>query len=212
MPVIPDCHGRLYFRSGSKPGCCWTSTRFDDVRDRVLVELLDPALVDHQRQVALVVGEDDDVLVDRLPPRERALDLPEVLGVRVDVLDVVDLDAGLLRERRERPGLLRLRVDVDVERPVREAKRAPRASASCCCFASAATAPPQAAAKPGNREQRRSERGSPQQLFSGQRRSRHFLLCKVDDEGGFGVEADGDRVARRWPDSASPARCSGRRP
>ena len=28
MPVIPDCHGRLYSRFGSKLGCCKESCRF----------------------------------------------------------------------------------------------------------------------------------------------------------------------------------------
>ena len=49
-----------------------------------------------------VVGGDDDVAVDALALRERALDLREVLGVVVDVLVVVDLDAGLGRELLER--------------------------------------------------------------------------------------------------------------
>ena len=28
IPVMPDCHGRLNSRFGSKFGCFWTSTRF----------------------------------------------------------------------------------------------------------------------------------------------------------------------------------------
>ena len=139
----------------------------DDVRDRVLVELLDPALVDHQRQVALVVGEDDDVLVDRLPPRERALDLPEVLGVRVDVLVVVDLDAGLLREGRRASGT------ASSSRRSRCRAASSRSAASRQLLRGAARVAPAATSaargrEPGNREHRRSEPGSPQEFFSGQ--------------------------------------------
>jgi hypothetical protein len=36
------------------------------VRNRRFVELLGKTLLDHQREVAVVVGEDDDVAVDRL--------------------------------------------------------------------------------------------------------------------------------------------------
>ena len=53
-------------------------------------------------EVPVVVGQDDDVAVDRLAARERALDLPEERGVVVDVLGVVDVYAGLLLERVER--------------------------------------------------------------------------------------------------------------
>jgi hypothetical protein len=91
-----------------------------DVRDRALVERLGPALVDQETGETRVVGEDDDVAVDRLALRERALDLAEVRGVVVDVLEVVHLDARELRELLERRPLLRLLVDVDVELPVRE--------------------------------------------------------------------------------------------
>ena len=37
------------------------------VRDRRLVELLGPPLLDHQRQVTVVVGKHDDVATGRLP-------------------------------------------------------------------------------------------------------------------------------------------------
>jgi hypothetical protein len=92
-----------------------------DVRDRALVELLDPALLDQEGGVPRVVRHDDDVAVDRLPTRERALDLPEEGCVVVDVLDVVDLHARLFREHVERWVLVPLLV-VDVQRPVREAQ------------------------------------------------------------------------------------------
>ncbi len=117
-----------------------------DVRDLVLVELLDPALVDHQPEEALVVGEDDDVAVDRLPLRERALDLPEVLRVRVDVLEVVDLDPRLSRELVERGVLLRLLDVVDVQRPVREIEHV----LDLVRAATTAAPPPQAASSPGS--------------------------------------------------------------
>ena len=90
------------------------------VRDRRLIEVLDPAFLDHQREVAVVVGEDDDVTVDRLSAGQRALDLPEERGVVVDVLDVVHVHAVLLLEVDERRVRVRLVVRVDVQRPVRE--------------------------------------------------------------------------------------------
>ena len=69
--------------------------------------------------------DDDDVAADALPLREPALDGREVLGVRVDVLVVVDLDPRLRRELLERrrtrhAGGLAGRRRVDVELPVRE--------------------------------------------------------------------------------------------
>ena len=88
-----------------------------------LVELLDPALLDEQRRIRRVVGHHDDVAPDRLAAGERRLDLPEEAGVVVDVLDVLDLDAVLLRELVELRVALRLLLDVDVERPVREDER-----------------------------------------------------------------------------------------
>ncbi len=100
-----------------------------DVGDLVLVELLQPAFLDEEPRVARVVRHDDDLAVDRLPLRERALDLPEVLVVRVDVLEVVDLDPRLRRELLQGRRLLRLVVDVDVVLPVGEAKRLRRAAA-----------------------------------------------------------------------------------
>src|SRR5207342_2559738 len=89
------------------------------------------------------------------------------LGVRVDVLLVVDLDTGLLRECVERRMRLRLLVDVDVERPVREAERARELLRGAARLAPAATSAARCR-EPGNREHRRSEPGSPQKFFSGQ--------------------------------------------
>ena len=94
-----------------------------DVRQRALVELLDPALLDQERGIRRVVGHHDDVAADRLAVRERALDLAEELRVVVDVLDVLHLDPRALREQVEGWMPLRLLVDVDVERPVREDER-----------------------------------------------------------------------------------------
>jgi hypothetical protein len=120
-----------------------------DVRDHVLVELLRPALLDHsERYCSLSVRTMMSLLID-WPRRERTLDLPEELGVRVDVLGVLDLDAGLLRERIERRKRLRLLVDVDVVRPVREAERVGELLGPPAAGTAAAAAPPQAAAKPG---------------------------------------------------------------
>src|SRR4051794_36174422 len=90
-----------------------------DVRDRALVQLLEPALVDQQLRIPRIVRHHDDVFVDRLPTRQRALDLAEVRGVVVDVFDVVDRRAGLLLEHVEGRVLAPLHV-VDVQRPVRE--------------------------------------------------------------------------------------------
>ena len=124
-----------------------------DVRNRALVERLRPALVDQEPGEARVVGEDDDVAVDRLALRQRALDLAEVRGVVVDVLEVVDLDARLLRELLERRPLLRLLVEVDVELPVREPERVGELLAAACGRRRRAAVspppPPQAARKPG---------------------------------------------------------------
>src|SRR3954468_15589875 len=90
------------------------------VRDRRLVELLRPALLDHQAEVAVVVGEDDDVATGRLAARQLPLDLREERRVVVDVLGVGDVDARLLLEVLERRMRVRLVVRVDVQRPVRE--------------------------------------------------------------------------------------------
>src|SRR5207249_7249464 len=65
-----------------------------DVRDRRLVELLDPALPDHQREIPVVVREDDDVPVDRLSTRERALNLPEEEIGRASCRERVELWRG----------------------------------------------------------------------------------------------------------------------
>ena len=48
-----------------------------DVRDRVLVELRPSPLSIITEEVALVVGEDDQVAVDRLPAGERAWIFPK---------------------------------------------------------------------------------------------------------------------------------------
>ena len=103
---MPDCHGRRVLAVRVEAaGAAATSTRFGDVRDHVLVELLRPALLDHQRRVPLVVGEDDDVAVDRLAAaRAGAWIFPKYSAFDVDVLDVVDLDARLLRELRRASG------------------------------------------------------------------------------------------------------------
>src|SRR5205823_5919404 len=74
---------------------------------------------------AVVVGRDDDVAVDSLALREPPLNLREVLGVRVDLFVIVDLDPRFLLEllqcRRlvDAGGFEGLR-RVDVVRPVRE--------------------------------------------------------------------------------------------
>ncbi len=74
-----------------------------DVRDEALVELLRPAVARGTRRGSGSLSvDDDDVAVDTLPLREPALDGREVLGVRVDVLEVVDLDLRLRRELLER--------------------------------------------------------------------------------------------------------------
>ena len=75
-------------------------------------------VLDEQRRVRRVVGHDDHVAPDRLAAAKLRLDLPEEARVVVDVLDVPDLDAVLLRELVERRVAMPL--DVDVERPVRE--------------------------------------------------------------------------------------------
>src|SRR5439155_258402 len=93
------------------------------VRRRALVDLLEPARLDQQRRVARGVGHHDQVAPGRLAPRERTLDLPEEGRVVVDVLDVLDVDAEALVELVERRPALRLLVDVDIERPVREDER-----------------------------------------------------------------------------------------
>ena len=71
-----------------------------DVRHVGVVELLQPAEVDHPG--GHPVGEHDDVAADRLAVAELVLDLGEELVVVVDVGVVGDVDAGLLLERLER--------------------------------------------------------------------------------------------------------------
>src|SRR5205085_9532341 len=92
-----------------------------DVRDRALVELLRPALLDQQAWVARVVRHHDQVTARTLAARQRRLDLREEGRVVVDVLGVVDVDAELLLELVERRVAVPLLVDV--ERPVREVQR-----------------------------------------------------------------------------------------
>src|SRR6266540_2589297 len=103
--------------------------------------------------------------VDPLAARERASDLAEVLVVRVDVLEVIDLDAELLVERVERRPPLRLLVDVDVERPVREVECLRElVRAGCALLAGAAARSQQAR----NREDGATCGGPLEQLASGE--------------------------------------------
>src|SRR6266545_4860907 len=136
-----------------------------EVRDRAVVELLNPPFLDHERRVTTVVRQHEDVPVDPLAARERASDLAEVLVVRVDVLEVIDLDAELLVERVERRPPLRLLVDVDVERPVREVDSLRElVRAGCALLAGAAARGQQA----GNREDGATCGGPLEQLASGE--------------------------------------------
>src|SRR6266545_1232211 len=82
-----------------------------EVRDRAVVELLNPPFLDHERRVTTVVRQHEDVPVDPLAARERASDLAEVLVVRVDVLEVIDLDAALLAGAAARSQQARNRED-----------------------------------------------------------------------------------------------------
>ena len=79
------------------------------IGDGRLVEVLEVAEVVHL--VRHPVGDDEDRPATGLALGEQRLDLAEELGVVVDVLDVLDMDAGRLLEVRD--GVL-----VDVERPV----------------------------------------------------------------------------------------------
>ena len=134
------------------------------------------------------------------PLRERALDLSEVLGVRVDVLGVDDVDAELLRERLERRPLLRLLVDVDVERPVREAQRVGELSRSPL-LPPLPLLPPQAASEAGHRTARpRAEGGAARAVPLGSG-GRSWLSSsgRSTTKVASGLEADGDRVSARTP-------------
>ncbi len=95
--------------------------RRDDVRrvgHRGPVELLDEAVA--QEPGRGDVGEDHQVAVDALTVLEDGRLLRPVLLVVVDVLAVLDLDAGLLREVLQRGGaLVAVLDDVDVVRPAR---------------------------------------------------------------------------------------------
>ena len=101
---------------GPTAGRCSGSMRLlVHVGDLRVVELLDPAEVDHPGRHP--VGEHEHVALDRLAGAELVLHLGEELGVVVDVVGVVDADAGGLRRRLdERRGLLA--PGVDVGRPV----------------------------------------------------------------------------------------------
>ena len=117
MPVNPLCHGSEYTRPLSNWTLTRVSTEVRGVRDVGLVQLLHPAQPDQPG--GHPVGEAEGVAAGVLAGGQLRLDLGEELVVVVDVLGVVDLDAGLLREgvqRRVRRGLV---VDVDVRRPVR---------------------------------------------------------------------------------------------
>ena len=89
------------------------------VRDLGLVERLDPAEPDHPGRHP--VGEHHHVALDRLAGAELVAHLGVELGVVVDVVGVVDGDAGALLEDVERRRLLLLRVDV--RRPVGDDQR-----------------------------------------------------------------------------------------
>ena len=127
-----------------------------DVGDGRLVELLGPPLLDHLPEVAVVVGEDDDVPAGRLAARELPLDLPVEPGVVVDVLDVVDVHAELLLELEERRERVVLLVRVHVERPVREVKSARK----LLLDAGRAAGGLRAAAAAGGEDARDGDRGS----------------------------------------------------
>lgn len=82
------------------------------------VELLRPAEPDEPP--GQPVGDDDDVPADVLAGRELRLDLAEELDVVVDVLGVLDLDAGPFGERVQRRPVLLVVADVHVLGPVGE--------------------------------------------------------------------------------------------
>ena len=148
--------------------------RFDDVRDQGLVELLHPALVDEEPGEPRVVGEDEDVAVDALSLRERALDLGEVGRVVVDVLVVVDGDAFLFLELFERRRLLR----VDVVRPVREVEDVEHLAARLVSTTATAAGGEQA------RQRQNGDPGGPppQELISGQPRVHSVSSSFVDSD------------------------------
>ena len=50
MPVIPDCHGSVYSRFGSKPGCFWTSTRLVMFVITSLSSFSAQPFLDHERR------------------------------------------------------------------------------------------------------------------------------------------------------------------
>ena len=131
-------------------------------------------------------------------PRKRALDLPEVLGVGVDVLRVDDVHSELLLELLERRPLLRLFVDVHVVRPVREAERGRELLRRSFRHRSRHRTRPE----PGNRDECGAERGAADQLLQVSRGFTVPPLRDVDDEGRFGVEADRDWIARRRKSAA----------
>src|SRR5262249_30415088 len=110
---------------------------------------------------AVVIGRDDDVPTDPIALRQRPLDLREELAVVVDVLVVVHLDPGLLRELVQ--GRMLLALHVDVERPVREVQDVVHLAT-----ARASTASTAGGEKRREREQRATGCAAPQELLSGQ--------------------------------------------
>src|SRR6185437_10790189 len=89
--------------------------------------------------------------------------------VVVDVLGVVDVDAGLLLERVQRRERLRLLVDVHVERPVREAQRARELLLDARRASAGRGAAPAAGGEDaGERDCRSADRCSLQQLLPGE--------------------------------------------
>ena len=204
---MPDCHGKRVVAVRVEVRVLLDGDEVLDVRDRGLVELLGPALLEHQPEVAVVVGQHDDVAVDRLPARERALDLPEERGVVVDVLDVVDVDAGLLLELVER----RVRLRLVVGRCRASSSRSGgswRASAATSRRAAGRLRP---AAAAGGQEAGDRDRGSADSARSSSWRRVSWSVIPLLPWSRRRTWSPGSTRCRSAPGRVRRARCSGRR-
>ena len=191
IPVIPDCHGSEYVAVRVERRVRLGVDQVRDVRDHAPCRAARPSPCrsssPRKRSLSVRTMMSRSIAVAL---RERALDLAEELGVVVDVLEVVDLDARLRRELRRASGRFlssrrsRCRAassrteHVALTSPLEPARRSPP--------------PPQAASKPGQaRAARRRRRRAARAARRVERDwSCRCLLSSVHDERGFGPPAD----------------------
>ena len=192
-------------RLGWNGGCCLRRDEVLDVRIRLLSSFSAQCSKCTRRGKRSLSVEDDDVAADALALREPALHLREVTRVVVDLLVVVDLDPGLLRELLEVVGPVGPRFELSAYRRKSQFEKF-RTSWSSAATRSP-TATPAAASRPGiPSEDATPQAAPPQQLPSiagACDRSSASSSGRIDDEGRFQAPSDGQpcrpRVRRKAP-------------